>query len=156
MKKYVLIAFLLVSVVGFSQKVQVLGNWSKTLKASDISSAGSDYESSYTSKNKQSKITITPVPNSGYNRRYMPFKVFVHKEDIEWHPNLKIEAMVSSNTHGNSSGRSFQEITNNTTLFFNTLGRRKNIPIKYKITGLSVTIPAETYATEIIYTVLNL
>lgn len=157
MKKLILILFLLFVVhSNYSQKIQINGNWTKTLKASNIYSAGLDYESFYESNLKQSRITITPIPNSKYNRSHMPFKVFVHKEDNEWHENLILEVKVSSNSHGNSTGTVYQAITNSTSLFFNTIGKRKNIPLQYKISGLSVTLPATNYSAEIVYTVLNL
>jgi len=157
MKKCILIVFLLTTMLGFSQKIKLKGgNWTKELKSSDITSAGDDYNQFYLSGTKQTKISITPVPNSKYNKKYMPFKVFVSREDMEWHSDLVIEAKLTSTKHGNSSGTNFQVITNNSTLFFNTVGSKNDLPVQYKISGLSVTIPAETYSTEIIYTVLNL
>jgi len=156
MKKIIIIILLLSTVVGFSQKIRLSGSWTKTLKSSNITSAGDDYEQFYLSGTKQTRITITPIPNSKYNRENMAFKVFVNKEDVEWHSDLVIEAKLTSTNHGNYSGTSFQAITNNSSFFFSTIGKQKNLPIQYKISGLSVTIPAEIYSTEIIYTVLNL
>ena len=140
----------------FSQKIKVNKSWDKTLSASDIYQAGYDYNSFYESSTNETKITISPIPNSSYNRKYMNFKVFVHKEDYNWHNDLSLELKVSSTSHGNSTGTQYQELTNYPSLFFETIGKKTNIPIQYKISGLSVTIPADTYYVEIIYTVLNL
>lgn len=155
--KNLLFLFLAITVSAINaQKISVKGNWSKTLKVSDIENAGADYKEMYLSKKNQTKISVNPIPNNWYNRLYMPFKVYVQKEDYNWNPNLVLEVKVSSSIHGNNSGTHFQEITNYPTQFFNFHGRKKNIPIQYRIKGLSVTLPADNYSTEIIYTVLNL
>jgi len=156
MKKIVYVIVFLISFCSFSQKVTVQGNWRKTLNATEITKAGLDYPASYVSNKKKTKMTINPVPNSKYNKKFMPFKVFVHKEDIVWHSNLVLEVKVSSTVHGNSTGTIYQAIGNNDTYFFETVGRRKNIPFQYKISGLSVTLPVANYSTEIVYTVLSL
>jgi len=158
MKKCILIVFLLTTILGFSQEIKLKGgNWTKKLKSSDITSAGGDYAQFYLSGTKQTKISISPGHKSHHNDKHMPFKVFVSREDMEWHSDLVIEAkLTSTEKHGNSSGTNFQVITNNSSLFFNTVGSEKELRVQYKISGLSVTIPAETYSTEIIYTVLNL
>lgn len=151
---FYLFIFLSVNLL-FSQKTKVNGTWNLTLSTSNIPSAGEDYNAYYESKSNQSRITITPKPNSKYNKLYMPFKVFVHKEDLNWHENLNLELKLSSNKHGNSSGTQYQTISNYSSLFFNTIGSNSNLPIQYRISGLSVTLPADNYSTEIIYTVLN-
>lgn len=156
MKHIFFIGILLVTNLIFSQKLKVQGNWNKTFDVSDIYQAGLDYMSFYESKDNQSKIDITPIPNSKYNKKFMRFKVFINKEDLDWHPNIKLFVKVSSNTHGNSTGTIYQEIKDYPSLFFETIGQQKKIPIKYKVSGLSVTLPAENYSVEIVYTVLNL
>lgn len=156
MKTFIyLLAFLFINFM-YSQQIKVSGKWSKTLDARQIKSAGYDYDSYYESKNNQTKISISPIPNSWYNRKYMPLKVFVQKEDQNWHSSLNLELKVSSTSHGNSTGTQYQAVTNYSSIFFETIGSKKNIPIKYRISGLSVTLPADNYSVEIIYTVLNL
>ena len=156
MKKCILIVFLLTTILGFSQEIKLKGgNWTKELKSSNITSAGGDYAQFYLSKIDQTKISISPGHKSHHNDKHMPFKVFVSREDMEWHSDLVIQAKLTEK-HGHSSGTNFQVITNNSSLFFNAVGSKKDLRVQYKISGLSVTIPAETYSTEIIYTVLNL
>ncbi|WP_111707366.1 hypothetical protein [Lutibacter citreus] len=156
MKHLFLLSFFLITNLIFSQKINVKGSWTLTLKASDISLAGYDYNSFYESSNKETTIDIKPVPSSKYNKKFMRFKVYVNKEDINWDKDLKLLAKVSSTSHGNSTGTIYQEITNYSNSFFETIGEQKKIPIQYRIEGLSVTLPAEDYSTEIIYTVLNI
>ena len=156
MKFIFILSFLLFTNMIFSQKLKVQGNWNKTLGASDITQAGYDYNSFYESNDNQTKLSFNPIPNSKYNRQYASFKIFINKEDLYWDSSIKLFAKVSSNSHGNSTGTQYQELTNYSSLFFETIGSQKNIPIKYKISGLSVTLPAESYSVEIIYTVINL
>ncbi|SDW37522.1 hypothetical protein SAMN05444411_101595 [Lutibacter oricola] len=156
MKNIIYVLLILISTSVFSQKIKVSGNWNKTLSVTDISIAGNDYAPYYESKTNQTRLTVSPIPNSWYNRKYTRFKVFVHKADFNWHSNLNLEVKITSNTHGNSTGKQYQEVTNYSNLFFETIGKQSNIKLQYKISGLSVTIPAETYSTEIIYTVISL
>lgn len=152
---FIIIALFFLNIT-VAQRLKSSGNWNESFGATEIENAGYDYDSYYESKSNQTKLTITPIPNSWYNKYYMPFTVFVYKEDQNWNENLNLEVKVSSTDHGNSSGTQYQSITNYSTQFFDTVGRRTNIPIQYRISGLSVTIPAETYSVEIVYTVLNL
>lgn len=156
MKHIFFLSLFLFSNLVFSQKLKVKGNWNKVLSTSDIFQAGYDYNPFYESNDNQTTISISPIPNSKYNRQFMSFKVFINKEDLNWDSRLKLFAKVASNTHGNSTGTIYQEITNFSSIFFETVGVQQNIPIKYKISGLSVTLPAESYSVEIIYTVINL
>ena len=156
MKKILILFALTFSFSLYAQKISVRGNWNMTLNAANIGKAGLDYKSSYVSKKQQATISISPIPNSWYNKQFMPLKVYVEKEDYNWHPNIVLEIKVVSRKHGNSSGTRFQEITNHPNFFFQTVGEKKNIPIQYRVSGLSVTLPVDSYTTEIIYTVLNL
>ena len=160
MKKSFLIITLLIANICFGQQINVRGNWNKELLTSEITLAGNDYNLSYLSKPNQSEITIKSHPKSKYFNLYGHFKVFVHKEDNEWHPNLNLQLKRTSNgTNGNyniSSGTEFQIITNNSTFFFGSVGKQDKIPIQYNIKGISVLLPVKTYSTQIVFTVLDL
>ena len=144
----------------FGQKITVNGNWKLKLKATEIIEAGNDYKGTHLSKRNQSKITVTSHPKSKYFDLYGRYKVFVHKEDNEWHPQLKIQVKrtakgISGNNNINS-GLVFQTITNHSSFFLNTTGKHVKIPIQYRIKGISVLLPVKKYSTQIIFTVLNL
>ena len=160
MKYFIFIAILFIVNLSFSQKIKVKGEWEKKLDVSDINGAGNDYNEFYVSREDESEITVSSNPKSKQDDLYANFKVFVHKEDDEWHNNLILQIRRTSNGRNNNnnifSGTEFQTITNNSSFFFYTIGKQDKVPIQYKILGLSVLLPAETYSTEIIFTVLNL
>lgn len=147
MKTYILIATFLLTSVCFGQKIKVNGKWKKTLKISDISDAGGDYNTFYESKSNQTKITVTKNPN------YQYLYIDVHKEDEEWHPDLDLQIKRTNSKNNIFYGRGYQSITNYSSPFFEMYGNSKNIPIQYKITGLSVLLPATSYSTKIVFTI---
>ena len=147
MKTYILILTILLTSTCFGQKIKIKhkdGNkWVKTLSASDISQAGSDYNTFYESKTNQTEINISK------NKKNKEIEVKIHKENINWNPKLKIRVRRTD------TGQAYQNIFNNFPQpFIKTSGDQK-IKIQYQISGLSVLIPVDNYSTEIIYTIMD-
>ena len=147
MKTYILILTILLTSICFGQKIKIKhkdGNkWVKTLSASDISQAGSDYNTFYESKTNQTEIDISK------NKKNKEIEVKIHKEDLYWNSGLKISARRSN------TGQAYQEISNVfPQSFIKTSGDQK-IKIQYKIRGLSVLLPVGNYSTEIFYTIMD-
>lgn len=155
MKNLIFIFFLVISNSLYSQaiNISVVGNWMKTINASDISEAGNDYPSSYASNIDQTKITINPKNLS------KTIVVYVHKEDIAWNAALTIKIRRTANgTNGNiniAGGLIYQAITNNDANFFTCKGYHTFVPLQYEITGISVVLPVQSYSTLIMFTVMH-
>lgn len=164
MKNLLFISFLAISNMVFGQgiNITVTGHWTKIIAASDISEAGNDYPTSYASNTNQTLLTINP---KNWNKTIY---VYVHKEDIAWNPALTLKVKRTSNgTNGNTNingGLIYQTITNtqppnyapSTVIpFFTCQGPFVNIPLQYEITGISVVLPAQSYSTTIMYTVMH-
>jgi len=148
MKKHILIAALIFSSACFGQRFRVNGqNWVKTIQASDISDAGNDYISSYESKSNQSKITVSK------NNNYTDLYIWIYKVDDKWHPDLNLQIRRTNNRSNISNGTQYQTVTNNYGYFFELYGNASRIPIQYKISGLSVLLPVESYSTQIVFTI---
>lgn len=155
----ILIGFLAISNMVFSQPVDLTisgidnGNWAKTIAASDISEAGNDYPTSYESNTNQTLLTINP---KNWNKLII---VYVKRNDIAWNTNLNLKVKRTSNgTNGNTNiggGLIYQTITNIDANFFTCKGYHAFIPLQYEITGISVVLPAQSYSTEIMYTVMH-
>ncbi len=160
MKKTLIILIILISNNSFSQKIKVKGNWRKTFSISDIKGAGSDYNEYYLSKMNQTKLSVSSANSEKQENLYADFKIYVSKDDDVWNSNLIIQVRRTSNGKNNNlnifSGTEFQTITDSPIYFFNTIGKQKNIHIQYKVIGLSVLLPAKSYSTVIIFTVLDL
>ena len=165
-EKYILstiIALLLFSAFSKAQIiVDVKGTWSFSVSSSDIVEAGKDYGKIYKSDKEQIKIDITQS-NWWWNLFYnYNWRIDIEKSDIDWDPSLKIFAKRTGDGSpywsggGVTGGTSWLRIKNFSKRFFRGNKSRLDIPIRYKIKGISVLLPAKTYTTTIIYTVTEL
>ncbi|HKJ06279.1 MAG TPA: hypothetical protein VJ970_02310 [Flavobacteriaceae bacterium] len=154
MKHLILIFSLLLFQFSFSQKIITTGGWTDTFNASSINIAGKDYDANYLSATNQTTIDAQPK-GSGKRNSNKSAEIHIHKTDIDWHPDLKLEAKVTSQIHGNQTGTNFQDITDFERFFFEINYKVDNIPIQYRITGLSVTLPVKNYTTEVVYTIFD-
>jgi hypothetical protein len=153
MKNFILIVFILISNVLFSQsiKVETRRGWTKTIPVSDIIEAGNDYGGTYDSDLDQTEITIE---DKNKNRTVT---VLVRKEDNpgDWHPNLDLQIRRTDNNINSNGGTSFQTITDFNSVFFYIKGKKNTVPIQYRINGISVLLPVQNYTTTIIFTVYD-
>lgn len=168
MKKYLLaFLFLIISSVSQAQLTTSLtvtgSDWSvNTLSsASTITKAGKNYESaaSESSSLSQTYIKVSAI---------LAWQINVQlSSTANWDPALKISVLRTGDGMGGAritgGNTTFQQVTTGVQPFFNgtlvlvTLGfGRENIPVQYKIEGLSVLLPVKTYSTTILYTVTGL
>ncbi len=173
-KKYLLILFFLF-LYGEEAKSQiatgitVTGSWDLYITQADLEGgAGSNLRSTYTSDADQILVEF-------YNLYLWPgyrtwnWAVDIHKQDSNWHTNLLIDVRRTGDGRCNqtdytiSGGTGYMNITNTDTEFF--YGRISgnldwfgaftvsDVPIQYRIRGVSATLPAQTYTTTIYYTI---
>lgn len=133
-------------------------NWSVNIPA--ITEAGNNYAGTYESAANEILLgaTVPLVLGNG--------KVSMHYEaDPVWHPNLILNARRTGN--GTSScttctitgGTTYTNIplTTDVELFriaaVLALASYTNIPVQLQLTGVSVTIPAATYSSRIVFTI---
>lgn len=141
-----------------AQKIIVTGtNW--TVPIPSITGAGSNYEGTYESLANQIliEVQIPILLGSG--------KVSVHyTPDPTWNSNLILSAKRTGN--GNTTclicsitgGTTYQMVTVTDIELFRiaalaTLTSYTNIPIQLQLSGVSVTIPAATYNSKIVFTI---
>lgn len=157
MKQLLKLLFILISSAGFAQIISVSGNITVIRNSTHITDAGFNLTSLFLSANNASLINIDVTPRSSYNRQFKPLRIFVHKVDTDWDPNLilQVKRTVLVQNLNITLGTDFQTVTNISTLFFNTVGEQFNIPIQYSLNGISVLLPAKNYTTTIVYTVLD-
>ena len=149
---------MIISNVLFSQSIKVETKknieWFETIPVSDIIEAGNDYggadTGTYTSNRDQTEITIK---SKKHNRTV----VKIRKEyNGNWPQNLDLQIRRTDNYNRDSNdGLIFQTITDVDNVFFYTTGNQKNVPIQYRIKGISVLLPVQDYIAIIIYTVYD-
>lgn len=131
--------------------ITIQGNWSKTVQATDLTGeAGSDLVSTYESDPNQSVVSIQSTTGS--------WRVDVKKSDSVWDSGLGLDVRRTSDGTGVGSitgGTSYLEITGVDTTFFDGLDDRLDIDLQLRITGVSTSLGAQSFATTITYTVIE-
>lgn len=151
MKKELLFVFL--CIVGlqtdiFSQSVKIKGSWTVKNAVNDLF-AGEDIVSTVTSESDQIELSVSGNVNKS------TWKVSVSKSDIVW--NNELEIWLRRTGTGNGSGEvwggtTYQKVSNVNMTFFEGKRVVGKIPIQLEIRGMTVTIPAVSYSTNIVYT----
>jgi hypothetical protein len=87
-----------------------------------------------------------------------PWTISVRKVDTAWNAALHLSVRRTGSGSGGGSlsgGTTYQEITATDTSFFSGTADRKNIPLQFQISGLTVTLGAATFSTTVYYTVTD-
>lgn len=95
-------------------------------------------------------------PNQRWN-------VSVHKQNMEWNENLTLQVRrtgdgIKYGGGGNpqiQNGENYQQITNTPNYFFQGRGQNIQIPLAFKVSGVSVTMGACELETSLVFTVYD-
>lgn len=122
-----------------------------------LEEAGNDIESEIETPSDAVHLSVNFMPNTLDNSMYRTWYITVHKEDVVWNTALELlsrRTANGSNAYGTQlqQGLEYQELGLLPTFFFSGQGGFNQIPIQFKLSGLSVTLPAQRYATEIVFT----
>lgn len=152
--------FALVSAIVFARgiasaiDISVTGNLTRTIDTSDLQSgAGSNLISIYESVSDHGLMTLSNTTGNADN-----WRVDVRRSDTTWNGNLVLFVKRTGDGSGGGSisgGSGYQQITALDSQFFSGSGDRTNIPIQLKLSGVSITIPPNTFSTTVIYTVVD-
>lgn len=129
--------------------------WSIPSPSPTITKAGKNYEHIETSIASQTMLKVNAL---------LGWTVRAHLSTTSnWDPSLKLYVQRTGNGTGIailSGGTTYIQLTSTPQTFFNgllnILAHRDNIPIQYKIEGLSVMLPVKTYTTTVTYTISGL
>ncbi|WP_428653380.1 hypothetical protein [Runella sp.] len=144
----------------FGQTISATGTtWNASVTT--ITEAGSNYSSNITSAANQTTLTISVGLALLTN-----WKVFVKKQDATWNSNLTVWVRKTGDGTGiltpvlgtisPNGATSFIQLTATNQEIFTGFSNRFNVPIQYEIRGLSVLIPASSYSTSVIFTVIDI
>jgi hypothetical protein len=146
----------------FGQYINTSGAWYPSVASNLITDAGLNYSSSLKVQSPSNQTLISLSLEGGiFNVLFNNWQVDVSRYDTKWNPNLNLEVRRTSNGSGTifgsiSGGTIFQEVTPNSKSFFNGVGNYSGIGIQYQISGLSVLIPADTYSTTVMFTLIDI
>lgn len=156
MKKtfYFIIFILLVFTKAEAIDVTATGSWNRTVDASDLASgAGSDLVGIYESAVNATALTILNTTGNTDN-----WRTDVRRSDGTWHGNFILYIQRTSDGTGGGSisgGLSYTVIGTTDSQFFAGAGDRSSVNLQYKLTGMSVSIPPNTYSTTVVFTVVD-
>lgn len=147
-----------IPVSSYSQiTLETQNNINAHILESSITEVGVDLENTFETGSDETILSVKILPESLNNMLYRSWDINISKNDIDWHNDLKIYVKKTGNGESEFNtttlgGGVYQKIENYDQYFFEGTGWIENIPLQYKITGISVTVPAKTYTTEIIIT----
>lgn len=104
---------------------------------------------------------LIDIYRRNFIQNFFPFewRIEVSRIDTEWHPDLRLEVRRSGNGQGFYSiptgGEVYQTIAPTPSLLMEGVGYRVDIPLQFRIRGCSVTLPAKTYQTTILLTLVE-
>ncbi len=143
---------------GFSQDVSSSPGWTYSVPSNTIIEAGLNYSIVPVSAVNQTLISLSRLKGSS------TFEVMVNKVDSDWNNLLDLQVQRTGTGNGGSGGainggETYISITNTPQLFFSgfnfSSNVRNNIPIQYRLNGISVLVPVKTYTTTVVYTISN-
>jgi hypothetical protein len=166
-KKLLFVIVFLITINGFTQTITVSGsdwniNTNSTPSFTQPTEAGNDYSGTYESPSNQVLISVAVPILLGSGKvsvRYEP--------DPLWHSSLIIETRKTGNGSGlcllcsiTPSGVStYQVVTTQDTEVFRVfaallnLANASDIPIQFRLSGVSVTLPVDEYRARIVFTI---
>ncbi len=132
----------------------------KFVTSGTITEAGMDFQNDLELSANEIILSVTILPQNLDNVIYNSWQIDVRRNDFDW--NEALELFIRRTGDGKSdynskpqNGDYYQKIELNNSFFFTGQGWIYNIPIQLKITGLSVTLPAKSYSSEIIFTLID-
>jgi hypothetical protein len=165
MKKssYILIIiFYLISQQNLVAQIRISSNSfiNKHISSGSIIEAGMDFQNELEFSIDEIILSVTLFPQNLDNVIYNSWQIDVSKNNFEW--NEELDLFIRRTGDGKSdynnkpqNGEIYQKIETNSAIFFTGQGWINSIAIQIKLTGLSVTLPAKSYATEIIFTLID-
>ncbi len=117
-----------------------------------IAGPGTDLNNTYFSTSDATLLDIQRV------HRFDPWRIDIGRSDINWYHELQLYVRRTGNGNGNGrvfGGWAFREITNIDRIFLVGIGRLNNIPLQYRLSGVSLQVPPDTYSTTIIFTIMS-
>lgn len=159
-----LIIFITAITLGYARSQTLdlgpFSDWHVEVESEQIR-AGDDIQTSYSSRSDHIKMSGEVGSRNIFNILFAEWKVEVHREDREWHPDLDLYIRRTGQGNGYFYGNSvegaytYQRIRERPEDLIQCKGWRYDIPFQFEIRGISLLLPAKTYRTEVIFTIVD-
>ncbi|MFH1452366.1 MAG: hypothetical protein ABIH00_00060 [Armatimonadota bacterium] len=158
MKKYIPLLILVFIILALTQTqaltIVVTGDWNETINDQDLSAGtGSELTDTYESITNAAIIDISGcIDNSD------TWRIDVKRVDGTWSGSFTLYVKRTSEGTGGGSiseGTSYMQVNDTYLEFFSGAGDRSTINVQYKLTGPSLSIPANTYITTAYFTIID-
>lgn len=142
--------------------ITATGQWDYTVSDFDITEAGLDFQGTYASAASQVEIDIFRAGGFFVNLFNYNWQVDVRLIPNDWNNALVLSARRTGNGspfffNGNiNGGTSYLQLSTSNQNFFNGNRTWFDIPVQYRLSGVSVLLPAKTYSATVLYTVTDL
>ncbi|MCH8541557.1 MAG: hypothetical protein LAT58_12420 [Opitutales bacterium] len=130
-------------------KVSVSGEWRPEINQSLLrGGAGKDLIPRLSSEPKQIRLSVEAHPEADWH-------ILVYREDLSWDPSLQLD--LRQTFQGPDRGRSiwggqrFTEVHTERQEWLSGTGPIDDLPLQFRLRGISVQIPPENYQTAIIF-----
>jgi hypothetical protein len=151
---YSIIFILLVFTKAEAIDITATGSWNRTIDTSDLASgAGSDLIGIYESTVNATVLTVLNTTGNTDN-----WRIDVRRSDSTWHGDFILYIQRTSDGTGGGSisgGLSYIAIGTTDSQFFSGAGDRSSVNLQYKLTGMSISIPPNTYSTTVVFTIVD-
>jgi len=146
------VVLLLIPVTSLPINLNSTGDWSLTISETDLQSgAGSDLNSNYSSASNVTLISVSSTTST--------WEIQVSKTDVNWYGNLQLYVRRTGtgtyDTDPPTGGTSYQEITGTNTYFWEAADGVQDVPLQFRLTGVSITVPPDVYQTTVTFTVVE-
>ena len=129
--------------------ITVTGSWSQTIGTVNLASgAGSDLANPYASSSSQLVLDINGTTGNGNSY------VTVQRVDTSWNSNLNLYVQRTSGGSNVSGGTTYLLVTTSAQTFF-TETQDVTVNVQVKLDGVSLQVPPATYATGLLFTVIQ-
>jgi hypothetical protein len=166
MKSLLILVFALTFLLADAQDLRVSldGMVAFNEESITINNAGSDFAVTVES---ESSLYITVIFGNFWDKWFYPnapWRVEVQKSDYNWNNNLVLETIRTGNGVNRVNrnkppkiydGNNYQSVNNMSGYFFRGRGEIGDIPVNFRITGMSVVNGAQDFETKVVFTIYD-
>jgi hypothetical protein len=161
MKKLILLFFMCSFKIAMGQSISIKGSWYVKIDPNLIPNAGLDYDPNLRIQSLPNQTIFNLENTNLLSKPYAgTWRVDVQKVDSNWPAELKIGLQRTSsgkspNLESIKGGTFFQNLSSNPETFIYGKGLVSDVYFQYSLSGLSVLIPVDTYATSVVFTLIE-